>query len=172
MIIETERLILRQIEISDSEKLLNIMNKETMYAWEHGFSENDVNEHIEKNQKKYLDYGIGFYTVILKDTDEIIGQIGLMKMEKDKYDGGWIIGNKYWRNGYAFEGVKAFFEYGFNELNLDVIYAEIKHKNEASVRLAKKLGMKIIGETVKNYRGKEMPHTVFSVSKKDFYSTT
>ena len=47
-IIETERLLVRKLTNDDFDTLLTIMGKpEVMYAWEHGFSEDDVQDWIE-----------------------------------------------------------------------------------------------------------------------------
>ena len=167
MILKTERLLIRKIDWSDLSVLHNIMDEETMYAWEHAYSIDDVKEHIEKNLKRYIDHGIGFYTVILEETGEIIGQIGLMNSE-DRISIGWIIGKNYWRHGYAFEGATAFLRYGFNELNSEEIYADIRPENISSIKLAEKLGMRQIGEYVKNYRGKDMPHNIYLIKKEEF----
>ena len=48
-IIETERLLVRKLTNDDFDTLLTIMSKpEVMYAWEHGFSEDDVQDWIER----------------------------------------------------------------------------------------------------------------------------
>ena len=44
-IIETERLLVRKLTNGDFDTLLTIMGKpEVMYAWEHGFSEDAVQD--------------------------------------------------------------------------------------------------------------------------------
>lgn len=47
-IIETERLLVRKLTNDDFDTLPTIMGKpDVMYAWEHGFSEDDVQDWIE-----------------------------------------------------------------------------------------------------------------------------
>lgn len=51
---ETERLAIRKLTHDDFETLIAIMGKpEVMYAWEHGFSEDDVRSWIERQLTRY-----------------------------------------------------------------------------------------------------------------------
>lgn len=53
-IIETERLLVRKLTNDDFDTLLTIMGKpEVMYAWEHGFIEDDVQDWIERQLVRY-----------------------------------------------------------------------------------------------------------------------
>ena len=85
MILETERLYLREMNQSDFEDLAEILqNPRVMYAYEHDFSDNDVQEWLDRQITRYKKYGFGLWAVILKSTDEMIGQAGLtMQPYKD-----------------------------------------------------------------------------------------
>ena len=54
MILETERTYLRKIEQSDFSALCKILqDKEVMYAYEHAFSCEEVQEWLDKQLKRY-----------------------------------------------------------------------------------------------------------------------
>ena len=64
-------------------------------------------------------------------------------------------------NSYAIEASRACVDLAFNRYGLDKLYASIRPENAASVKLAEKLGMRKIGEYIKTYQGKEMPHDIY-----------
>ena len=81
MILETERTYLRKIEQSDFSALCKILrDKEVMYAYEHAFSCEEVQEWLDKQLKRYNEDGFGLWAVILKDTNEMIS--GIMDMQR------------------------------------------------------------------------------------------
>ena len=78
MIFETERLYLRKITQDDLADLAEILqNPNVMYAYEHDFSDNDVQVWLNRQIERYNKNGVGLWAVILKDTNEMIGQAGL-----------------------------------------------------------------------------------------------
>ena len=87
-ILETERLILREFDknsIEDYKGLSAILqDKETMYAYEHAFSDEEVQEWFERQLNRYENYGFGLWAVILKENKEFIGQCGLTMQNVDK----------------------------------------------------------------------------------------
>lgn len=78
MILETARLYLRELCLSDFPALCKILQDEdVMYAYEHAFSDAEVTAWLQNQLRRYREYGFGLWAVILKDTDEVIGQCGL-----------------------------------------------------------------------------------------------
>ena len=78
MILETERLFLREMRQNDFRDLAEILqNPNVMYAYEHDFSEDDVQVWLDRQIDRYKKYGFGLWAVILKNTNEMIGQAGL-----------------------------------------------------------------------------------------------
>ena len=67
IIIETERLYLRKLQLSDMQALKDILqDKKVMYAYEHGFSDEEVVQWYERQQERYVQDGVGLLAVILK----------------------------------------------------------------------------------------------------------
>lgn len=162
---ETERLAIRKLTHDDFETLIAIMSKqEVMYAWEHGFSEDDVRFWIERQLTRYTKDGIGYFALILKENRKLIGLVGLMKTTMDGNEVveiGYILDNPYWHNGYATEAAESLIAYAFDSLELPAVYCSIRPGNKASIRVAKRLGMESCGNHTVVYRGKEMPHVIY-----------
>lgn len=67
-IIETERLILREMELSDVSALCEILRDEqTMYAYEGAFSQEEAQAWLVKQLNNYRRDGFGLWAVVLKD---------------------------------------------------------------------------------------------------------
>lgn len=111
MILETERLYLREMEQTDFEDLCKILQDEdTMYAYEGAFSNNEVHEWLDRQIARYQKWGFGLWAVVLKETDEMIGQCGLTMQpwkETEVLEIGYLFQRSYWHNGYAIESAKA-----------------------------------------------------------------
>lgn len=168
--IQSERLIFRTIEDSDFEVIANIMRDAGVQKiWEHYFSDDDVREWIDRRKKGYANNGMDYLLAVNKLSQEIVGQIGLLK---ENIDGeeiwgiGYILMSKYYGNGYATEGAKAMADYAFNTLKAPKIICDIRPMNKSSIAVAKRIGMIETGMFIKNYRGIEMPHLIFELNSK------
>ena len=87
MIFETERLFARKLTKDDFGSLCRILqDPEVMYAYEHAFSDAEVNSWLERQLKRYVTDGFGLWAVILKETGSMIGQCGLTMQD---WNGKW-----------------------------------------------------------------------------------
>lgn len=167
MILETKRLYLRKMEQSDYSALCKILqDEEVMYAYEHAFSDEEVQEWLDRQRKRYEDYGFGLWLVVLKDTDEVIGQCGLTMQEcngKQVIEIGYLFQKAYWHKGYATEAAVACKKYAFETLKAKEVFSIIRDNNIPSQKVAKRNGMKVVDQFVKHYYGIDMPHLVFSI---------
>ncbi len=169
MILETERLILREMNKDDFLPLCKIMqDNDTMYAYEGAFSNEEVKSWLHKQIKNYEIYGYGLWAVVLKETKEMIGQCGLTWQkinDKTVLEIGYLFQKDFWHHGYATEAAIACKEYAFNKLNAKEVYSIIRETNTASINVAKRNGMTVSERFVKHYRGVDMMHVVFCVEK-------
>lgn len=169
MILETERLILREMTQDDFSPLCEILrDKDVMYAWEHAFSEKEVQEWLDNQLNRYKEYGVGYWAAVLKDSGEMIGQCGLLSQiyqGKRILEIGYLLKKSFWHKGYASEAAAACKNYAFDKLNADEVYSIIRDNNIPSQNVAKRNGMTYKDTIVKHYYNIDMPHLVFSVKK-------
>lgn len=162
MILETDRLYLREMNQDDFLSLCRILqDDETMYAYEGAFSDAEVQEWLDRQISRYQKWNFGLWAVILKETDEMIGQCGLtMQPWKDEevLEIGYLFERLYWHKGYATEAAKACKKYAFEILNADEVCSIIRNTNNASQQVAIRNGMIVKDSWTKHYRGVDMPH--------------
>ncbi len=169
MIFETKRLFLRELNQNDFFDLCEILQDDkVMYAYEGKYSDEEVQNWLDKQIMRYKTDGFGLWAVILRESGEMIGQCGLTLQEckeKKVLEIGYLFKYLYWHFGYATEAAVACKEYAFYKLHSKEVYSIIRDTNTASQNVAIRNGMSITDSLIKNFRGIEMPHLVFSVKK-------
>ncbi len=144
IILETERLYLRQFQETDVLPLHTIFSDaETMEYYPAPFTYEQTQTWIKRNQERYLNDGFGLWAICLKETNELIGDCGLVKQDLDgdiEVEIGYHVSKTYWRKGYASEAAKECKEYGFNHLKLKKLISIIDPRNVPSIRVAEKIG--------------------------------
>ncbi len=169
MILETQRLILRQMEQADYSDLAEMLqNPLVMYAYEHDFTDKDVQEWLDRQRMRYNKYGFGLWSIILKETVQMIGQAGLtMQPYKDEevLEIGYLLKQEYWHLGYAREAAIACKNYAFRRLNKSKVYSIIKADNCYSIKVAESHGMTKEAEFITKYYNGNMLHYLYSVQR-------
>lgn len=165
LILETPRLQLREMNVPDLESLFSILRDErVMYAYNGAFSEEETMQWLQKQLRRYAEYGFGLWAVQKRDSGEMIGQCGITMQE---YRGslvpeiGYLFACGHWHNGYATEAAAACRRYGFETLGFGALYSIIRDTNLPSQRVALRNGMKPVDKIIRHYRGAEIPHLVF-----------
>lgn len=156
--VETPRLILREIISEDVDRIFLLdRNAEVMkYIGVKpvtGVEESE--ETIQKIRKQYQENGIARWAVVEKESNLLIGWSGLKLLTepindiKDVYELGYRFLPEFWGKGYATESAKAVLDYGFNEMNVNRIYACVDIGNFNSDKILKdKLGFDLKGTFV------------------------
>lgn len=167
MRIESKRLILREMTAGDLPALRKILqDKEVMYAYEHAFSDEEVNQWFENQLRRYREDGFGLWAAVLKSSGKMIGQCGITYQNfgaKRVAEIGYLFQKKFWHNGYAAEAAQACKRYAFDVLGLNEVYSIIRENNRPSQKVAERNGMKVCGRITKHYYGMDMPHLVYRV---------
>lgn len=150
MIIETDRLILREYTMEDFEDLFEILSDaETMQHYPKPYDEEMTRRWIEWSIRNYDQYGFGLWAVILKTTGEFIGDCGLTIQNINGEmlpEIGYHINKKYWRQEFGSEAAKAVRDWAFKNTEYDSLYSYMKHTNCASYSTAIANGMRKINE--------------------------
>lgn len=167
MILETNRLYLREMEQSDFNSLCKFLQDiEVMYAYEHAFSNDEVQAWLDNQIRCYKQYGFGLWAIIKKDTNECIDDCGLTYQDfngKEVLEIGYHLQKKFWHQGFATEVAIACKEYAFNNLKANEVFSIIRDNNIPSQKVAIRNGMTICGEFTKHYYNMDMPHWVYSI---------
>lgn len=171
-ILETERLYLRGMTQEDFPALCGMLqDPEVMYAYEHAFSDAEARAWLERQRERYRRYGFGLWAVILKETDEMIGQCGLTMQDcggREVLEVGYLFQRAHWHRGYAVEAARACRDYAFERLGDEEIFSIIRENNLPSQAVARRNGMTARGRFTKHYYGMEMPHLVFSITRSEW----
>lgn len=167
---ETDRLRIREMVQSDLDALCKIMcDEEVMQAtYESSFSTEEVQGWLNRQLKRYEAYGFGLWAVVLKETNEMIGQCGLTLQpwrDEQVLEIGYLFQKAYWHKGYASEAAIACKKYAFTHLNVNSVYSIIRNTHLASQNVAVRNGMKILDKSTKNFRNVDMDFFLYGVSK-------
>ena len=137
----TERLIIRELKMSDLDRFDPLANSDfvlkylCMYKMDREGSRQYLQQMIEKQKD---------FAVALKDTDELIGKIHIdedhLRYDVNSVDLAYWLGEEYTRKGYMTEALSAFIDYLFEERKYDAITAQSLAPNTASRALLSKLG--------------------------------
>lgn len=156
--LETERLILREFRNSDAESLYNTYGTDkeiTRYMlWKNYETIDDAIKVIDFYQKSYKENSsYRQYAIILKRTDELIGQISFnINTKHESAEIGYLIARKFQNNGYMSESINKFLRYLIDELRCTRVSAEVMTNNIVCIKLLEKCGFIKEGVFLKKYK--------------------
>ena len=150
MVIETERLILREMTENDYDALYMVLaDSDIMQHYPYIFDEERVRGWINCNLERYRIFGLGLWAVCLKETGEMIGDCGLTMQlidRKIKPEIGYHMRKDRQRKGYAKEATIAVRDWTFRNTPFNTIYSYMKDTNEASCKTAMSYGCRQVDE--------------------------
>lgn len=148
---ETERLIIRPFVENDAKSV-----------FENWASDDEVTKYLTWSSHQNVEASLGYvryciqqyfnpsyyqWGIELKSTHELIGNISVVSCieELECMELGWVIGKKYWGNGYMPEAAKKVLDVLFDEVGANCVYAGHDVNNPKSGRVMQKIGMKYEG---------------------------
>lgn len=152
-IIETDRIYLRPFCPDDIESFAKICaNPNVMRYIGDGkpVSRDVIAIKIPEWIELYEKQKYGLMVLIFKETKALIGFCGFIHqiVDGDEYiELGYRLDEEYWGKGIATETAVAVRDYAFNVLKIPILISIINHQNDASKRVAKKVGMKFMKQT-------------------------
>jgi ribosomal-protein-alanine N-acetyltransferase len=160
--IETERLLVRAFAPEyDTAPMLNVYgDPEVMRFIPHGALDRDaVRATLETHASNQATRGFAFWAVVERETEQVIGDVGFGVFEPTgDVELGYTLARSVWGRGYATEAAGACLAVGLAHLAVPRIVAVVDTRNEASLRVAERIGMARI-ETI---RAHGRPHVLFA----------
>lgn len=143
-ILETERLLLRELTVDDAENFydLNLNPNVIRYTRDSAFANINEAKRFLENYADYKENGFGRWAVICKSDNKFIGWCGLKYSEdSNETDIGFRFFEECWNKGFATESAEACIHYGFEKLNLKRIIGRAMSENTASIKVLQKIGL-------------------------------
>lgn len=146
-ILETERLLVRQLSRDDAEFMLELLNEPSFIQniGDRGVRTlEEARSYIQNGPiASYAKNGFGLYLVVLKETNEPIGICGLIQRDGlGDVDIGYAFLPKFWSRGYAVESALAVKSYAKNAIGLHHLVAITDPANQGSIRVLEKIGLR------------------------------
>lgn len=153
-IIETERLLLRPWTRGDRGEHARLFADPDVsrYPWGRGLTADEAAAGHARLVDHWDQHGFGYHAAVLRATGDLIGTVGLgtpdfLPEVMPAVEVGWRLHPDHWGAGLATEGARASLEVAFGRLDLDRVISVIEPANEASWRVAERLGMRLERET-------------------------
>ncbi|WP_353777247.1 GNAT family N-acetyltransferase [Winogradskyella sp. 3972H.M.0a.05] len=157
-IIETERLILRELLESDINEMFELDSNPLVHKFLGNkpiSTKEQALEGIRFVRQQYTERGIGRFAAVEKSSGEFIGWSGLKLNQGEKeilngfdnfIDVGYRFIPRYWGKGYATESAIATMDYGFKVMQYDTIYGAAEIENIASNIVLQKIGLQFVNK--------------------------
>ncbi|MDN5216673.1 GNAT family N-acetyltransferase [Fulvivirgaceae bacterium BMA12] len=147
IILETQRLILREISVEDAEFILILLNTPQYLKFigdKNVRTIEEAEEYVKQGPiKSYRENGFGLWLILIKDQQMPIGICGLIKRDiLDDVDIGFALLPEYLGLGYGYEIATATLKHGNEVLGLEQIVAIADINNIASMKLLNKIGLR------------------------------
>lgn len=174
-ILQSERLLLRKIELRDIENLINYASSDkvsdNLFNYPNPYTEKDALARIAGINEGFKDKNRFAFVITIPPKDELIGEIGIrLETEHHKAEIGYWISEPYCNNGYATEAISAILRFGFVELGLNKIYATRFSSNFASGKVLEKNSMQQEGILRQEYyfKGQFRDSIRYSITKDQY----
>jgi ribosomal-protein-alanine N-acetyltransferase len=164
---ETERLIFRRFTLDDLENLFALYRDPEVRRY---FPEGTLTYEETKDELEWFLNGhpehpeLGLWATIHKETHQFIGRCGLLPWTIDGHlevEVAYMLARTCWGQGLGTEAAWAILHYGFEQLHLSRLICLIDRENQASIRVAQKIGMTFEREG----SDEKGPYLLYSIEK-------
>jgi [ribosomal protein S5]-alanine N-acetyltransferase len=144
----TARLELRPMRAEDAIALLGVFGDPVVLrAFDRRpFTPEEMRAWVARNLQHQDRYGFGLFTIVLRETGEVIGDSGLERMELDgitETELGYDLRSDHWGRGLATEAAGAAKTHGIETLRLSRLISLVRTGNQRSARVAERIGMSL-----------------------------
>ena len=153
MLIETERLVIRDLSASDVEALARMWCDPEVTRFLGGSRDSaEVRRILEEDAGSATPPDVDLWPVLEKGSGQVVGHCGLLEKEVDgsaEVELVYVLARAAWGRGYATEAAAAIRGYAQEHLGLQRLIALIAPENRASERVALKVCMRLERETLR-----------------------
>lgn len=143
-ILTTERCVIRETTVEDVEAFYRIYAEKSITEYMENLLEDPEEEAAYTKdyiERVYGFYGYGMWTVLEKESGQVIGRAGISWREGFHLpELGFVIGVPWQKQGYAYEVCSAVLAYAREELGMAQVQALVMEGNEKSAALCERLG--------------------------------
>jgi RimJ/RimL family protein N-acetyltransferase len=163
--IESKRLVLRPLETNDASDIQRLAGDYEVARWAenvpHPYEDGEAEKFIDHSAEKYRRNEAYTFAIVESETGKFIGTIDIRLEGKIKGEGeiGYWIGREYQGKGYATEATRSLLAFAVDHLELERIIANVLEKNDASISVLKKCGMRFKGRDRQEASGTDDPVT-------------
>jgi ribosomal-protein-alanine N-acetyltransferase len=159
LISETKRLIIRELTLDDLDVVAALFADPIGMAPKGGPRPyEDVVHIVNEAIFEYKNQGFGWWAVVHRDDDKIIGLCGLLDQSDNGHDVvelAYMFDKDYWRQGFATESAIAVRDYAFEPVGLKRLVSCIGPENTPSKKVAQNVGMQYeTGNDFVDHRGR------------------
>ena len=172
--LESERLNYRDFLKEDAHELFLLKSDKVVMKHMDSFpfqSIRDAEKSIQKNQNLYHEKKGILWAIIEKSSNQMIGYFGYWRLIREHCRGeiGYALNPKVWGKGYMKETLDCLIPFGFNEMKLHSIEANLNPNNANSERLLQRFGFKKEAYFRENYlfNGKFNDSVIYSLLESD-----
>lgn len=156
----TDRLLLRKLEITDLDDFFEYRSLPEIYEFQ-SFKPEDLKKAKEFFSKisSIPDIRNTWFqlAVCIKENSKLIGDIGIHYLNDDaQVEVGYTIAPIFQRNGYATEALIAVIQYLFYRVDKHRIIASVDPRNERSIKLLEKIGMRKEAHFIKSIKADDL----------------
>jgi len=171
-ILQTPRLILREIYEGDWPEILHLRSDETVNALVKrplSKSKEDAVAFILKAEENNEAEKIAWWGIVLPEHNKVLGTVCLWQFSEDRKEAelGYDLRVEAQGRGYMREAAKAVLEFGFGKLGLLKVEAYTQSNNAASIHMLDHFGFEL--DSSKKDDG-NLLNTVYALKVDDYYS--
>lgn len=148
--LETQRLILRDMRVSDAEDMFAYAQREDVsryLTWTPHPGIQHTKEYLTYVGQRYRTGDFYDWALVSKEDDHMIGTCGFTSFDfsSDSAEIGYVLNPDYQGKGLATEAVREVLKFGFETLSLHRIEAKFIKENTRSQKLMERVGMQFEG---------------------------
>ena len=175
--LETDRLILRKVTISDAQDMFDNWasnpNVTKFMTWP-THSNIEITKMVLSNWvNSYENFTYYQWGIVIKKTNQLIGTISVVRFKEEinEVEIGYCIGEKWWNQGITSEALKEVIKFFFEEVKVNRVCASHAKENPSSGKVMKKCNMTYEGtlrQAVKASCGKICDLVCYSILKDEY----